>query len=238
MFRWIKSALMGPGIGELAPKGHSSNEINSYDFRLIAMPKFEGSFTWPKDKQPPWIVEIRVWTTDIARLMREGIAITSANLCRERGAVTRHNGEVPILLEYEACQMIRTFYLADQKRRPLWEARLIVSGPKFENIAQFRLTDLTPDRVMFAWASNKKRQEVYRWDYQHPASAYNAIYDDMPLGPWWPWPNNGSSGLQQEKPQRSGVLETPPPYRDHDGMETRPNTSTPLWPLSCASARN
>lgn len=37
-------------------------------------------------------------------------------------------------------------------------------------------------------ASGDKSEVVYMYDVFRPKENINAIYDDMPLGVWWPWP--------------------------------------------------
>jgi hypothetical protein len=53
--------------------------------------------------------------------------------------------------------------------------------------------------IVYARGENKYGYEVYFWSKWRPEWNYNALYDDMPMEGWWPWPKKETSVLINER---------------------------------------
>ena len=70
-------------------------------------------------------------------------------------------------------------------------------SPSLAALSGFRVDMLSKEHVHKAHAWNAQKQLVYLFECNWPGYCYNAIYDDMPLRGWWPWPTlaEGSTRL-------------------------------------------
>jgi hypothetical protein len=69
-----------------------------------------------------------------------------------------------------------------------WFGRLKIYAQDTTTLARFRLDQLSLDTTWPCEGLNWDRQVVYSYERRKPSDAFNAIYDDMPLRGWWPWP--------------------------------------------------
>lgn len=93
----------------------------------------------------------------------------------------------PELLRYRR-KVSRTFYLSDNRTPVSWAAKLEVSANEQSDIASFKIKDLRLDQIQKADAWNTNGQLIYRYRLHDLNNNFNAIYDDVPLEGWWPWP--------------------------------------------------
>ncbi|KAI8948975.1 hypothetical protein F4801DRAFT_603827 [Xylaria longipes] len=124
---------------------------------------------------------------NVPRLMREGLYWDDENVVREEGYLDkdftnsyRNNGK--------NWSGTRHYFLKDLRKPPLWTATIKVFALSNETLHRFDLNQLSPDNMQYARATNLSRQNIYYWEYGSPEKCFNAIYDDLPMEGWWPWP--------------------------------------------------
>ena len=155
------------------------------------MSKVDGAFDFT-GAGVAWQAHLSVWTTDIAQLMAEGLHFTSANVCREKGALIR-NAQQPHILRERACQTSRRIVLKHRAKNPLWEAILIVFACEMETLGELCISgdpaetgcQMSPDSVFAANGYNKEGEHVYSYTARTPNSLVNTLFD-TPLDGWWP----------------------------------------------------
>lgn len=139
-----------------------------------------------------------VITMDLPRLMREGFHWTEGNVDRSRGYFS---SDIPPWerSNYGAVSS-RVFCILyhpgafeeegkdDQNTDLDWVVKLVVYGQAGADLPSFRLSHLSPDNIYCADAFTIVKRLVYKYDAPYPESSLNAIYDDMPMEGWWPWP--------------------------------------------------
>ncbi|KAK1579990.1 uncharacterized protein LY79DRAFT_521650 [Colletotrichum navitas] len=131
---------------------------------------------------------------DLPRLMREGFHWNAANLDREAGYMERRLLSDDRFNDEDRWSCSRTFFLSDLSDDPQWAAKLIVYPEKVTVLSSFTITNINMDTMNGAAACKKvadqdrATQWVYFWHRNYLEDNFNAIYDDMPLTGWWPWP--------------------------------------------------
>ncbi len=90
--------------------------------------------------------------------------------------------------------------LADRSngKTPLWVAQLRVISHSIAILSGFELQKLSRDIVHKAQVWNAEDKQVYCFDYDRPGNCYNAIYNDIPMRGWWPWPRLRDGGTRPD----------------------------------------
>ncbi|WYZ36047.1 hypothetical protein EsH8_X_000694 [Colletotrichum jinshuiense] len=141
-----------------------------------------------------WSASLHVKVKDLPRLMREGFHWTLVNFHREASFFNKNISEPPLRQSGWSCS--RTYYLSDlDEDDPQWTAKLMVCARERQVLTRFRLVELRPELVFYtlAWNPECREQFYYTFDRHDPEKNFNAIYDDMPLEGWWPWPKRQAS---------------------------------------------
>ncbi|EFQ35660.1 hypothetical protein CGRA01v4_09844 [Colletotrichum graminicola] len=147
-----------------------------------------------EDEDIKWEAFLQVKVRNLPRLMAEGFYWNEANLEREAGYIERRLLKDDPFNDDDRWSCCRTFFLSDLSDDPQWAAKLIVYAEKLTVLSSFTITNINMDTMDGAVACNKVADErsatrwVYFWDRNYPEDNFNAIYDDMPLEGWWPWP--------------------------------------------------
>lgn len=124
---------------------------------------------------------------DVPLLMRKGFHWTISNVKKENGFVTGLSKDVRSMELISKYTNTRWWLLKDSKQPMEWVASIRVHGT-LESVTNIRLQDWFPTMVLNAEAVNNSGNQIYFFDREQPHKAFNAIYDDMPLEGWWPWP--------------------------------------------------
>ncbi|KAK1993317.1 hypothetical protein LX36DRAFT_714687 [Colletotrichum falcatum] len=147
-----------------------------------------------------WEAKLHVKARDLPRLLREGFHWDGANLDREAGYIRLDVGDDEDDGEDadegdvdDRWSCSRTFFLSDLGADPQWTAKLVVYAESTSVLSRFAVTDLDMGTIKEATAWRATAEEdstrwVYYWGRQYQEASFNAIYDDMPLTGWWPWP--------------------------------------------------
>ncbi|KAI8719442.1 hypothetical protein NCS52_00724900 [Fusarium sp. LHS14.1] len=146
--------------------------------------KFASDLEFPRDTEPEWRASLRVNTHDVPRLMREGFYWSEANVNQERGEYACYpHEENPSFQRFN-----RTYHLEDLEDDPQWVAELTVYSHELRVLSEFRIRNLKIEDTLSAVAYRPHDHWVYFYHVHAPWQCINAIYDDMPLKGWWPWP--------------------------------------------------
>lgn len=138
-----------------------------------------------------WGAFVQILVADLPKLMRDGLYWTEENLDREAGYVENspHTNISPFLPAWITCGRIYDF--RDLGSAPQWTAKMTVLCPDLDRLSRFRFRDLTVSQIVFCGAMDAKGKDVYMYSRLGEDVNINAIYDDMPLEGWWPWPKKG-----------------------------------------------
>ncbi|KAI0871589.1 hypothetical protein GGS24DRAFT_53759 [Hypoxylon argillaceum] len=136
-----------------------------------------------------WGALLMVKCDDVPRLMREGFHWDGANVIREEGYIDRDFRYAHRRKDGKRWASTRHYYLQDLQQPPRWVATIKVFALNPGTVCQFDLNQLSRESMQWATALNPfSRHHIYNWDSWSPAVRFNAIYDDMPMEGWWPWP--------------------------------------------------
>ncbi|KAI1441189.1 hypothetical protein F5Y02DRAFT_431380 [Annulohypoxylon stygium] len=151
-----------------------------------------------------WCGRIYVKCDDVPRLMREGFHWTTANLIREEGHfdTTPFGVAFPLTLCHKY-PIWRKWYMRDLQQPPRWVACVHVHAPTVDVAAKVRLADWTVDMIWGAYAIGTLGKRIYNFERARPGHSYNAIYEDMPLEGWWPWPKKEADQEKEGDPDDS-----------------------------------
>ncbi|KAI0881072.1 uncharacterized protein GGS22DRAFT_75335 [Annulohypoxylon maeteangense] len=155
-----------------------------------------------RESHRKWLGELQFKCRDVPRLMREGLHWNLDNVSWEDGffSPTSSAGrefEVDFwmtnLLGGDGYTQTRHYFLRDiQEEPPRWVAHFLIHGVTTKVLADFRLDKISVEHVEHAVArSNLGERFIYRYNRKDPKETFNAIYDDMPMEGWWPWPKKG-----------------------------------------------
>ncbi|KAL2675283.1 hypothetical protein Neosp_011467 [[Neocosmospora] mangrovei] len=155
--------------------------------------KFASDLDFPRDTEPEWRASLRVNTHDVPKLMREGFYWSEANVNQERGeyACYPHENQRPQTF-------CRTYHLGDLQDDPQWVAELTVCSHELRVLSEFRIRNLKIEDTLSAVAYRPHDHWVYFYHVHAPWQCINAIYDDMPLKGWWPWPKELKAEAETE----------------------------------------
>ncbi|KAI1748553.1 hypothetical protein F4782DRAFT_550539 [Xylaria castorea] len=136
-----------------------------------------------------WAAVLMVKCCDIPRLMREGFHWDSSNIIKEEGYV-----DTDFSNAYRRSDGIwsgtRHYFLRDLQQPPLWIATIELFAPKTETLYRFDLNILSRENMRCTNAKSQSGHAIYCWAYGLPELSFNAIYGEMPMEGWWPWPRN------------------------------------------------
>lgn len=132
--------------------------------------------------KPGWHATMSIWARNIPRLMRCGFYWSPADLFKGQGCILpRHDpGSGP-----DEHKRYYTFENRDPAQD--WTARLCVFSNDALTVANFDLAWITMGTIMDVEAWNHQGHRVYRAP-RGSKPGFNAIYDQMPMEGWWPWP--------------------------------------------------
>ncbi|KAJ0305576.1 hypothetical protein COL5a_006303 [Colletotrichum fioriniae] len=135
-----------------------------------------------------WEARFRVRAKDLPRLMREGLHWTIANIHREAGYF-EYEAKEPVMKE-AGWTCTRNYYLSDLSPEQNWTAKMTVCARDLQTLARFDMAKLRPEQAYtaLAWTNVQPGQYIYNFERLAPGRNFNAIYDEMPMEGWWPWP--------------------------------------------------
>lgn len=136
-----------------------------------------------------WGARLGVRAKNIPRLMRKGFHWSSANVQREQGHLTVHDkSKIPQDEFVHGWAHSRRYVIKDLGIDPEWTAELTIFAKEIAVLASFDVEFVTMQDMRRAKAWNWDDNLVYQYSEKSPGESFNAIYDDMPMHGWWPWP--------------------------------------------------
>ncbi|KAF4961703.1 hypothetical protein FGADI_66 [Fusarium gaditjirri] len=142
-----------------------------------------------------WQAHLELSTTDLVGLMREGLYVSQENVIVQESCLTLR----PYQQEHKTFYYDRHFVLSG----PSWKGRMVVSTLSCPIATNFRVENLSADKVFRCYASDVSRIQcwAYCWWINEPDNSANYVLDDTPLKGLWPWPRNGhiTEGKEQER---------------------------------------
>lgn len=134
-----------------------------------------------------WFGSIEFKCSDIPALMRNGLHFAEANVQREQGFIVSPPKGVPP--QTEPLTYSRIWFLRSTGQgTPSWTARLEIDARTLNTLSSIRMDDLSAANVAMCKAWNRRGEMVYVFEAMDPDRRCNAIYGELPLEGWWPWP--------------------------------------------------
>ncbi|KAJ8130731.1 hypothetical protein O1611_g2897 [Lasiodiplodia mahajangana] len=144
-----------------------------------------------------WAARLSVKCGDIPRLMRDGFYWDSRNVVNEDGFIRQGwtvGSDIPRSDGRQWCGS-RRYFLKDLQQPPRWTASIRVLALHETTLYHFDLGELTRERIQRGKACGRGQNIqsadvdlIYKYYYDRPQSCFNAIYDNMPMEGYWPWP--------------------------------------------------
>ncbi|KAF2972296.1 hypothetical protein GQX73_g1304 [Xylaria multiplex] len=135
-----------------------------------------------------WVAVQMVKCCDVPRLMREGFYWDGANVIREEGFVDGDFTYIDRRQDRKRWAGNRHYFLKDLQEPPRWISTIEVFALNWSTLYRFNLNQLSRENMRSLTAVNQSGDVIYRWKNGLPQLWFNAVYDDMPLKGWWPWP--------------------------------------------------
>lgn len=148
-----------------------------------------------------WRAGLYIQTDDLPGLMTQGFVWSETNVIAEEGIVLKgadFHYQTHSLHRASRLTCCRIYRLSSQRGTYVqWTGSLTVAFQTEEELYRFTVSSLSKEQVYFMTAKRttgpSSAQEVYRWAANSPEKAFNALYDDMPMEGWWPWPKKAKS---------------------------------------------
>ncbi|KYK61656.1 hypothetical protein DCS_02799 [Drechmeria coniospora] len=142
-----------------------------------------------------WEAELIVYAKNVQKLMKDGFYWTEANVQKNKGYLLIGRESLPSEIRQDGhWSHARCYQLSDRSSHSTttgdiqWLATLWVYAHEVSVLSNFRLHDLSVNKIASAHAKNTEGRMIYEFNATLPHSNFNAIYDDKPLKGWWPWP--------------------------------------------------
>ncbi|KID87864.1 hypothetical protein MGU_05102 [Metarhizium guizhouense ARSEF 977] len=146
---------------------------------------------WKYDKKAhndaPWIAYMDIRFKDVCATMEQGLYWSQDNI--DPNGSCFFNTTDPALLAYDFFRG-RRFHLIDLAENPQWKGELEVYASSAKTLSEFRIQNTLVDNITSMTAFTGDERWIYAYKRGDPGQNFNAIYDDMPLRGWWPWPKN------------------------------------------------
>ncbi|KAI2617713.1 hypothetical protein GGS26DRAFT_596263 [Hypomontagnella submonticulosa] len=154
--------------------------------------------SWWSKTQQPWVGLLQVKCDNIPQLMREGFFWSLDNVLWEQGFLgsplyssswDQFDSDEGRNLREIGLSQRRSYFLRDiQHEPPRWIAHFQMYARSDEILARIRLENLRIENVFSAEAKASARQRLYKYLRCKPEASMNALYDNMAMEGWWPWP--------------------------------------------------
>lgn len=137
-----------------------------------------------------WEARLEIRAKSVPNLMRQGFFWGLDNVKMEEGYFVIGKKQIPAMAKADTTgwNCARMYALTDLADDPQWIAEIWVFARKLQTLSTFRLSMLSPSQISGVTAGDGMGGQVYNYLAFHPELTFNAIYDDMPLEGWWPWP--------------------------------------------------
>ncbi|KAF9875924.1 hypothetical protein CkaCkLH20_06370 [Colletotrichum karsti] len=169
------------GVSFSQPAEITVSNATLWPFHDVALHLFENLGNDGKDSKWRAIVVLEHWRST-SKLMREGFHLSPTFEVKKTGCMLPD--QVPELFKSQ-WKHSRRFILKEPKSK--WMAHVFVMSQDLGTLSNFRLDDLTKDRIGLCRALNDNRISVYNYNFWKPEENYNTLHENLTLGGWWPW---------------------------------------------------
>ena len=143
-----------------------------------------------------WLGRIDIHSRNLPHLMRHGLFWGQDSIRKEQGYfVCNDTAKLPVAQRTSGWKYMRKYVLKSQSSgpdgKPEWVGEFYMFSKELSVLAGIKLeTWLPPAKYLVQWANawNWEDDVVYHYRKNAPEENFNAIYDDMPMQGWWPWP--------------------------------------------------
>ncbi|KAF5127248.1 hypothetical protein E5D57_008176 [Metarhizium anisopliae] len=156
-------------------------------------------------KDGPWVAAIIFRVKDLPAAMKQGLYCSQDNVDLSGCCFYDDLQSMPpafqdwgLRLQDWGLTHARRFQLIDLAENPQWKATLFVVSRGIKPLCRFRIQTLSVNNILGTAAFTRDGKLAYMYNRAEPERNFNAIYDDMPLRGWWPWPKNSSVSDDQE----------------------------------------
>ncbi|QPH19221.1 hypothetical protein C2857_004396 [Epichloe festucae Fl1] len=140
--------------------------------------------------QVPWHAVLTLHVKDVSQMMTGGVHLSSENI-DPRGALISNRGiHLSTYCKSLGWTHYRRYALRHlQDGNPQWKGIMIVRSGSVKELSRFRFDDLSIKNIRMVRAFVRSVNQVYFFDCIDANKNFNALFDDMPMHGWWPWPN-------------------------------------------------
>ncbi|KAH0423057.1 hypothetical protein CcaCcLH18_12428 [Colletotrichum camelliae] len=132
-----------------------------------------------------WEARLVVQAYQVSSLMTNGFHLSPANELPQAGCIIRDCPPHRVFVAH-SWKHLRRYILVDREAE--WTAHVFVGSNELNALAEFRLKDLTADRIVCGYAWNTERLTIYNYNAFKPGENFNTLVEDKPLEGLWPWP--------------------------------------------------
>ncbi|KAF4982509.1 hypothetical protein FZEAL_1879 [Fusarium zealandicum] len=143
-------------------------------------------------EETEWLGCLTIFTYDLASLMQEGFFWTDVNVDIGKSGF-KFGARLPHEPYQQGWRYARFYSLNSLAGGPQWNGYLSLYAHDFQVLKNFNLAHLGLEHVCGARAVDWERKYNYNYDSCYPDKCYNAMFGNMELEGWWPWPKAGDA---------------------------------------------
>ncbi|CAG9975125.1 unnamed protein product [Clonostachys byssicola] len=171
-------------LGQFLPGKFGGGKIN---FAMISNPAVVRE-SW-------WEASVDVSVKSLPKSMREGWSWSEDNIDRAGGQLIIKSTDLNQVIQQAGWRCGRRYKLVDRAEDPQWEAVVWIYAKDLQSLSCVKLEQLPHEKATATWATNENNRLAYVFHRKSTHLNFNAIYDEMPLTGWWPWPRADGSRL-------------------------------------------
>ncbi|CAH0051405.1 unnamed protein product [Clonostachys solani] len=135
-----------------------------------------------------WEANVDVSVKSLPESMRQGWSWSEDNIDRAGGQLIVKMSDLDQIQQEAGWCCGRRYKLVDRAEDPQWEAVVWIYAKDLQSLSCVKVNDLLYEKAYATWATNENNRLAYLFHRRSPHLNFNAIYDEMPLTGWWPWP--------------------------------------------------
>lgn len=142
-----------------------------------------------------WEANVDVSVKSLPESMRQGWSWSEDNIDRAGGQLIVKMSDLDQIQQEAGWCCGRRYKLVDRAEDPQWEAVVWIYAKDLQSLSCVKVNDLLYEKAYATWATNENNCLAYLFHRRSPLLNFNAIYDEMPLTGWWPWPRTDEFSL-------------------------------------------
>ncbi|SPN98383.1 uncharacterized protein DNG_01428 [Cephalotrichum gorgonifer] len=175
-------------VGYIESFGSSRCSVTpDWQLKMMILPSTDYLAETAYENGLDWVAILIVRATDLPALMKRGFHVSKDNVQKGKGFF-KLGSDVPTRAQSLGLLHTRRYVLAAGALQPGWSAAMTVYARSIRDLSEFRAENPTAGNVAAAVGYNERNEIVYNYSSTNPEANFNAVYDDMPMEGWWPWP--------------------------------------------------